>query len=164
MPLDASANHLRYLILAIQAEGERRLNAALQDAGSDLTATQSEVLEVLHAGGPMSQSELGEHLVCTKGNISRLLDRMEAKALLRREADPDTRRRVRVVLTEEGRRAFATAEGSIGAVLATLRSLYTESEMQRLVELLTRITGAFGIEVSDHVARTEERHGIHDRG
>lgn len=164
MPLDAKANHLRYLILAIQAEGERRLNAALQEAGTDLTATQSEVLEVLRAGGPMSQSELGEHLVCTKGNISRLLDRMQAKRLLRREPDPDTRRRVRVVLTDDGRRAFEAAEGPIGALLDTLRDLYTEREMRQLVNLLTRLTDAFGITLGDHLGRTEEGHGVQAHG
>lgn len=156
MPLDANANRLRYLILAIQAEGERRLNAALQDAGTELTATQSEVLEVLYVSGAMSQAALGERLVCTKGNVSRLLDRMQAKDLLRRDEDPDSRRRVRVVLTDNGRRAFEAAEGPIGAILATLRSLYTEREMQRLLELLTRLTEAFGITLAEHVGVTEE--------
>jgi DNA-binding MarR family transcriptional regulator len=151
MPLDRTANRLRYLVLGIQAEGERRLNLALQQAGSDLTATQSEVIEVLVHQGPMSQTELGTQLVCTKGNVSRLLDRMQAKGLLRRDPDPASRRRVVISLTGAGAAAYRAAEPVLEALLTTIRDLYQEAEADQLTALLQRLADAFEIELARHV-------------
>lgn len=151
MPLDRTANRLRYLVLGIQAEGERRLNLALQQASSELTATQSEVIEVLVHQGPMSQAELGAQLVCTKGNVSRLLDRMQAKGLLRRDPDPASRRRVVISLTEAGSAAYRAAEPVLDALLTTIRGLYQEDEAAQLTALLQRLADAFDIELARHV-------------
>lgn len=156
MPLDPATNRLRYLILGVQAEGERGLNAALQEAGTDLTATQSEVLEVLAEQGAMSQSELADQLVCTKGNISRLLDRMQAKGLLRRDPDPESRRRVVVRISDEGREAYRAAEPVLASLLRTIRELYDRDELATLTRLLGRLADAFGIRLADHVADAGE--------
>ncbi|UCH26077.1 MAG: MarR family transcriptional regulator [Trueperaceae bacterium] len=147
VPIDPQVNEFRYLILAIQAEGERRLNDALRERDLDLTATQSEVLEILYEGGAMSQSELGERLVCTKGNISRLLDRMEAKRLIRRSPTPTDRRRTQVTLTSDGQQCIEEAFEIIRDSLEPIRTLYSNRELRQLAELLGRITQAFGIDV-----------------
>lgn len=151
-PLDPAANHLRYLVLAIQAEGERRLNDAFRDAGLDLTATQSEVLEVLAETGPLSQNELAERLVCTKGNISRLVDRMAAKDMLRRESYPSDRRRVRIAVTDHGRELTRAAYQTISQLLAAIRSVYDETELAQLSTLLGRLSNAFGVDIDARLA------------
>jgi len=151
-PLDPATNHVRYLILAIQAEGERRLNEALRAQGLDLTATQSEVLEVLAETGPLSQGELGERLVCTKGNISRLIDRMVAKDMLRREPDPTDRRRVRIAPTAHGQRLTEGAFDVVGELLTSIHSLYSDHELDLLARLLSRLSGAFGMHVDERFA------------
>jgi MarR family 2-MHQ and catechol resistance regulon transcriptional repressor len=148
VPLDPHVNELRYLILAIQAEGERRLNEALREHNLDLTATQSEVLETLYEGGAMSQSELGERLVCTKGNISRLLDRMEAKGLIERGSYESDRRRTQVSLTPSGRACIEEAFTIISDTLSVAHSLYTESELRQFTELLGRLANAFEVDIS----------------
>ena len=147
VPLDRTANELRYLILAIQAEGERRLNNALNQHGLDLTATQSEVLEILYEQGTMSQRELGERLVCTKGNISRLLDRMEAKGLIERNPDANDRRKAQVTLTPQGQACIEKAFAIIRENLEPLLTLYSDQELQQVAELLTRLTHAMGVDV-----------------
>jgi len=151
-PLDPPANHVRYLILAIQAEGERRLNEALRSRGLDLTATQSEVLEILAETGPLSQGELGERLVCTKGNISRLIDRMVTKDMLRREPDPGDRRRVRIARTDHGRALTGAAFDVVAEILAAVRGLYTDRELAELASLLGRLSSALGMPVDDRFA------------
>lgn len=153
--LDATANHVRYLILAIQAEGERRLNEALRQRGLDLTATQAEVLEILAETGPLSQGELGERLVCTKGNISRLIDRMVAKDMLRRGQDPADRRRVRIAASGHGRALTDAALEVVGELLAAFRTLYTEPELEELASLLGRLNSAFGMPVDERFTARE---------
>lgn len=50
----------------------------------------------------LSVGDLGASLLAPSGNISSLLDRMEADGLVRRIADPDDRRRYLIGLTDRG--------------------------------------------------------------
>ncbi len=54
----------------------------------------------------LSIGELGARLVAPSGNISRLLDRMEADDMVARVPDESDRRRYLIELTENGRRQF----------------------------------------------------------
>ena len=69
------AELVRYLVLAAQREGSRRLTRDLRQIR--LTPSQSEVLRILGDHGPLSLTGLGELLVCESGrNPSRLVDRL----------------------------------------------------------------------------------------
>ncbi|HEY9390040.1 MAG TPA: MarR family transcriptional regulator [Mycobacteriales bacterium] len=98
-----AAEELRYLILAIQREGNRLLAADLRPLG--LTPSQAEVLRVLADRQALTLSGLGELLVCEAGhNPSRLVDRLVTAGLVDRQADRNDRRHVRLSLTDEGAR------------------------------------------------------------
>lgn len=132
------AEELRYLILAIQREGNRLFAADLRPLG--LTPSQAEVLRVLVDHQPLTLGGLGELLVCETGSSpSRLVDRLVARGLIERRVDPDDRRFVTLALTPEGREmadrtAVAeerlndtvgrlTAGQPVGAVLDVLRAV-----------------------------------------
>src|SRR5204862_2497912 len=69
------AEELRYLILALQREGNRLLAAGLR--ALELTPSQAETLRVLADHQPLTLTGLGELLVCETGdNPSRLVDRL----------------------------------------------------------------------------------------
>ena len=53
--------------------------------------------------------ELARAVVLSRSGVTRLVDRLEAVELLRREPDPDDRRGAYAVLTEQGRRALRRA-------------------------------------------------------
>ncbi len=55
-------------------------------------------------GNGLRMQELGERSLFTRSGLTRLVDRIEAAGLVRREPVPGDRRGVRVVLTPEGRR------------------------------------------------------------
>jgi DNA-binding MarR family transcriptional regulator len=96
------AEELRYLILAIQREGNRLLAAELRPLG--VTPSQGEVLRVLRDYGPLTLSALGGLLVCETGNSpSRLVDRLVAQGLVQRDTDPNDRRYLALSLTAEGK-------------------------------------------------------------
>lgn len=100
------AEELRFLILAIQREGNRLLAADLRPLG--VTPSQAEVLRVLADHQPLTLLGLGELLVCeTGGSPSRLVDRLVAAGLIRRDADSADRRQVTLNLTEAGERTAA---------------------------------------------------------
>lgn len=95
------AELLRYLVLAAQREGNRRLTARL--AGIGLTPAQSEALRILADHGPLALTGLGDMLVCDSGtNPSRLADRLVTAGLVERGPAPDDRRRITLALTAEG--------------------------------------------------------------
>ena len=97
------AEELRYLILAAQREGNRLLAQALRPLG--VTPSQAEVVRVLQERGPLTLNGLGEMLVCESGNSpSRLVDRMVATGLVRREVAAHDRRHVELSVTGEGAR------------------------------------------------------------
>jgi len=132
------AEELRYLILAIQREGNRLLAANLRPLG--LTPSQAEVLRVLSDHQPLTLSALGQLLVCETGSSpSRLVDRLVAQGLIHRQVDPADRRYVTLCLTAQGKqqacriaeveqRLYRTIDDlidgqSVGETLALLRAL-----------------------------------------
>ncbi|MCZ0975304.1 MarR family transcriptional regulator [Streptomyces albulus] len=84
-----AVEEVRYLVLAAQREGNRMLAAALRPLG--VTPAQGEVLRLLAERQPLTLSGLGALLVCESGgNPSRLVDRLVAAGLVRREEAPRT--------------------------------------------------------------------------
>ena len=63
------------------------------------------VLMILHlAGRPLSQREIGERWLVTRGAVTGLVDSLEAAGLVRRQPHPEDRRVSLVELTEKGDR------------------------------------------------------------
>jgi DNA-binding MarR family transcriptional regulator len=80
---------------------------ALEDelfAGFDLTAQQYNVLRLLGNVYPaaLPTLELAGRLVSRAPDITRMIDKLEQRGLIRRERPPEDRRVVHVVLTEAG--------------------------------------------------------------
>lgn len=92
---------LRYLVLAAQREGNRRLTEALRPLG--VTPAQAEVLTVL-AGShePLSVKELGALLVCETGSPSRLTRTVVATGWAEQVPDEADGRLTRLRLTPSG--------------------------------------------------------------
>ncbi|WP_433472799.1 MarR family winged helix-turn-helix transcriptional regulator [Spirillospora sp. CA-142024] len=133
---------LRYLVLAVQREGNRILAAQLRPLG--LTPSQAEVLRVLHDHQPLTLSALGHLLVCeTTASPSRLVDRLVSQGLVQRATDPDDRRYVTLTLTPEGRgleRQVADAEDHLYGLL---ERLVAGERLDETVQLLRKVADEF---------------------
>jgi MarR family 2-MHQ and catechol resistance regulon transcriptional repressor len=73
-------------------------------AARGLTLTQLGVLEALLHKGPLTHRELGRKVLTSAGNMTDVVDKLEARGQVRRVRDQADRRQVRVELTEAGRR------------------------------------------------------------
>ncbi len=114
-----TAAELRYAILAVQREGNRRLAAAL--APLEVSPAQAEVLVVLGEHGPLTLKGLGSLLVCESGSPSRLVDALVRRGIVDRIDNPMDRRQILLQLTKEGRRLLpeiSAVEAEIDASLA----------------------------------------------
>ncbi len=112
---------------------------ACKVAEYDLTAPQFGVLEALYHKGPLSLGDLAEKLLVTGGNVTYVMDRLEAQGLVARERSGDDRRVVRAHLTTKGR---ATIEAVFPGHVTFVRDLVVGLEahdQEKLRMLLKRL-------------------------
>jgi MarR family transcriptional regulator, 2-MHQ and catechol-resistance regulon repressor len=95
---------LRQLIRCTQAF-ERFSGAHVKTMG--LTESQFDVIATLGNTDGMTCKELGERTLITKGTLTGVLDRMEARSLITRRADDADARRTHIALTRKGHILFA---------------------------------------------------------
>ncbi len=79
----------------------------VRDKREQLTRETTGFLLHLAEAGPMTLTELSRHLDRAPSTLSEMVDHLAAKALVRREPDPDDARRALVWLTATGREALA---------------------------------------------------------
>ena len=97
---------LRELVACYQAF-ERYSSAHIQGLG--LTPPQFDVIATLGNTPGMTFRELGERTLITKGTLTGVVDRLEAKGLVSRRNCPDDGRATLVLLTRRGDRVFNDA-------------------------------------------------------
>ena len=97
---------LRQLIRCTQAF-ERFSGAHVKKMG--LTESQFDVIATLGNTSGMTCKELGERTLITKGTLTGVLDRMEARGLVSRKADAVDARRTHIALTRKGEGLFEDA-------------------------------------------------------
>ena len=105
----------------------------------DLTHAQWAPMLRLRFNGPMSSAALARELAMDGGAMTRLLDRLEAKTLVRRERSIEDRRVVMVSLTDIGVNAMAAAPGVLSKVFNDHLAGFTDQEFRTLIGLLQRI-------------------------
>lgn len=73
----------------------------------DLSVSEFDVLVNLDVRQPIRHGELSERVILSRTALTRLVDRLVARGLVRRETDPVDQRAVRIGLTPAGRRLRA---------------------------------------------------------
>jgi MarR family 2-MHQ and catechol resistance regulon transcriptional repressor len=125
------------LARARTAIGDR---AAAHIADYGMTLAEFGVLEALYHKGPMLLGEIQRGLLVSSGGVTYLVDRLERRGLVRRDAFPDDRRARLAVLTPEGsafvRRVFPEHAAAVTTAMAGLTS-----DEQRLATALLKKLG-----------------------
>ena len=109
----------------------------------DLTLPHFEVLLSLKAGEGISQQDLSEQLLLTKGNICVILQKMESSGLIDRRTDPTDQRFHRLYLTDAGRILLAKTMPEHRALRGKILSALSLSEQKTLHQLLLRLDQTF---------------------
>lgn len=115
-----------------------RLAAGHAFPGS-LTASQFGVLEALLHCGPLSQADLGNKILKTKGNISTVVDNLERAGLVTRERDRDDRRCVRVRLSPRGRELIERIFPPHARAIYEEMSVLSRKEQEQLGRLCRKL-------------------------
>jgi len=95
-------------------------------------------LATLHDHSPVPQHELGEMMCVDANNLVLLLNDLEAREFAFRRRDPADRRRHLVEITDEGIRAFGSAQKAIEGVEDDVLAQLSRQERVELHELLAK--------------------------
>ncbi len=104
-----------------------------------LTRSQWWVLNHLFRNDGITQSELAELLEVEKATLGRLLDRLEAKGWVRREAHANDRRAKRVFLTDEVEPALKAMRAAAAELRRDAMAGLSVSEKEQFVDTLLRV-------------------------
>ena len=107
-----------------------------------LTPAQFDILATLGNTSGMTCRELGEKTLITKGTLTGVLDRMEARGLLRRGPSDADRRQVFVTLTAAGTRMFGRVFPEHAEHVKRAFSVLGEEDLAHTRELLLRLRDA----------------------
>jgi len=103
----------------------------------DLTTAQFDVLNQIDNFGPLTQSELAEHVTVTQGGISRMLSRLEKEALIVREQEWKTKT---ISLTEKGKNKLSTAfEAQLAFQTSFFDETLTKEEQKTLLTFISKV-------------------------
>lgn len=101
--------------------------------------TDLRALEII-SRGPVSATRLAAELRLTSGAVTTLVDRLVAKGLAVRNADPQDRRKVSLGLTPRGRAREARLFGPLGRRVGAVLGRYHPAELALILKFLESVT------------------------
>ena len=121
---------------------QQRLAAFFKPFG--LTATQYNILRILRGAGErgISCSEAAARMVTADTDVTRLLDRLEARGLIARERSRQDRRVVNSRITGEGLGLLRTIDKPLAAALKSMAAPAGSESLRQLIETLEAIREA----------------------
>jgi MarR family transcriptional regulator, organic hydroperoxide resistance regulator len=121
-----------------------RRSAAQMVEPHGVTLQQYNVLQILDDAGPdgLPTLEVAARLIEETPGVTRLMDRLEAKALIRRQRCPQDRRQHLCWLTGEGAALLGRLTPALLASLERTFRILDSQERQRLTALLNAVGGS----------------------
>jgi len=132
------------LLSRVKAESlaaiDRELAADKRLAGLEMSAAQYIIIANLTGPeGPKSAADLCKVITYDAGAMTRMLDRLESKGLIRRSRSAHDRRLMNLELTEEGRAAYPRMREISMMVANRFLRGFTKSEARQLEGFLLRM-------------------------
>lgn len=126
-----------------------------------LSRAGREALAVLDgAGQPLSPTAIAERLIVTTASVTSLLDTLERRGLVERRPDPTDRRRLLIVLTQDGKAIVDQFLPEVVALQTAALATLTEAQRRQLVELLATVGANLTTLDADEVIRAAAPRGV----
>lgn len=132
-----SGGELGFLVSSARSAIWSSIEAELQPL--DITAAQFVVFNSIALGKGRTIGEFCRLLGYDSGAMTRLLDRIEKKGLIRRVANPEDRRSFLLELTPESRAVFPQARRRVQAVFKRLLAGFDEKQAAILRQSLEQL-------------------------
>jgi len=108
-------------------------------ADLDLTQKQVSALWLVDDHPDIAQTDLAQRMRMDRATTMAIVNRLEARGYLVRGKSKLDGRKQTLNLTSAGRKALVTAKSAINQHEQWLKSRFTDKEVSKLIELLTRI-------------------------
>ena len=128
------------------------LSAGVREQGEGLHPAQFKLLMAMHHT-PVSPSELAEHMQVSMPTISKTLGVLERRGLVERTVDENDRRRVLLVMTDEGRATMRRVHDAGIKRLSQILSSATPEELDRIERGMESLSDVFERAYPEHVRR-----------
>ncbi len=106
----------------------------------DVTEQQWRVLRVLDERGTMDPKDLAQGACLLNPSLTRIMQHLERKGLIRRKDHPSDRRKVLLDITPEGVALLKAAAPQSQAIFARLEEQFGREKMERLLDLLNELS------------------------
>jgi DNA-binding MarR family transcriptional regulator len=107
------------------------------------------VLALLEDSGPCSQKSVAERIGFDKSDVTKLMNDLEDRGLVRRVDDPEDLRRHRVTLTAKGKHQLEASDRELNASMRTFLSALSAVEYRQLQQLLLKAIRAHDARFGD---------------
>jgi DNA-binding MarR family transcriptional regulator len=126
-----------YLNLARTADVLQRWEVELLKP-AELTPSQYNILRILRGAGPDGHrcAEIGARMITRDPDITRLLDRLEKRGLVRRARDTQDRRVVTTRITDAGLKLLATLDEPVESTQLKMLGHMSRADLETLNRLL----------------------------
>jgi MarR family transcriptional regulator, organic hydroperoxide resistance regulator len=140
-PFKAPAEEATVALLRTADRLRRHLGRVV--AREQLTLQQYNVLRILRGAGeqPLSALEIGDRLIEETPGVSRLIERLVAKGLVRRDRGRDDRRLLECSITDAGLQLLARLDRPMDRADVELLEPLGQGRIKTLIGLLAEIRG-----------------------
>jgi len=141
-PFESPADEAVVTLLATADRVRTALSGVTEARG--VTLQQYNVLRILRGAGPagIPTLEIAARMIERSPGVTRLLDRLEARSIVRRVRCPTDRRQVLCHATEKARRALAQLDGPVAEASRRTLAPLDASRTGELVRLLDVVRAA----------------------
>ena len=108
------------------------------------TLLQLTALENIEASSPIVVGELSQAIGLSASSTSQLTDRLFDAGYIKRENDPNDRRIVKIILTDEGKKRLHGLQEIVKETVGKKISLFPEDDLRQLIRIITNF-----IEISE---------------
>lgn len=137
---DALSTHVGYLLVRLGKHAQRLFSSRVEAFG--LRPPHCDILFTLHERGALSQIEIANTLTIERAHLVGLIDQLETLGFVRREADPNDRRRHSVCLSEQGKQTATKISKIAKNVEGQILEGLSEQEQGKLRATLRRLAEA----------------------
>ncbi|MEH7109729.1 MarR family winged helix-turn-helix transcriptional regulator [Bacillus sp. JJ1764] len=136
--MERKCNNLPFLVLM---QTSKAIHEKIKEeiAKNNFSITEFSVLEVLYQKGKQTIQQIGSSILISSGSMTYVIDKLEQRGLLSRNACPEDRRVIHVVLTDGGNKLMNEIMPKYNEFVHQLFDSLNADEAEILVHLLKKV-------------------------